>query len=131
MGGVSMAFRFARILVFMGILVLTALPLSATFCVPGSKPAQPDPPAPTPPVCEPKQCDRCSKSPCYLATGMYVDDFVDLQIPTIGVLPLTVSRLSDSNRPSAGPLGTGWSSSLTARLYYAAYLLAAPANYSY
>src|SRR5260370_13984096 len=107
----SMTLRFARVLVFMAVVFLAAPPLSASLCVPGSTPAQPDP-APTRPVCEPKPCERCSKSPCYLATGMYVDDFVDLQIPTIGMYPLTVSRRYDSSRPSDGPLGTGWSSSL-------------------
>jgi YD repeat-containing protein len=125
-----MRIRFARIVVLPAVLSL-ALPLYASLCVPGSQPAQPDPAPPPPPVCEPKPCERCSKSPCYLATGMYVDDYTDLQIPTIGMYPLTVSRRYDSSHPSDGPLGTGWSSSLTAHLYYATYLLAAPSTYSY
>src|SRR5260221_13833899 len=85
-------------------------PLSATLCVPGSTPAQRKPAPPTPPVCEPKVCDRCSKSPCNLASGGYIDDFVDLQIPTAGRYPLTVSRRYDSNLAAKGALGTGWSS---------------------
>jgi YD repeat-containing protein len=62
---------------------------------------------------------------------MYVDDFLDLQIPTAGMYPLTMSRRYDSSGPSDGPMGAGWSSSLTAHLYYATYLLAAPSTYSY
>ena len=126
-----MPIRFTSIVVLSAVLILAAAPLRASFCVPGSKPAQPDPAPPASPVCEPKKCDRCSKSPCYLATGMYVDDYVDLQIPTTGTYPLTVSRRYDSSRASDGPIGAGWSLSLTARLYYAAYLLSAPSTYSY
>jgi RHS repeat-associated protein len=66
-----------------------------------------------------------------MGTGMYVDDFVDLQIPTAGTYPLVVSRRYDSSRPADGPMGAGWSSSLTAHLYYATYLFAAPSTYSY
>src|SRR5262245_22318199 len=127
----SMMARFARLLTFAALFVLIASPAGATFCVPGKKPAQPPPPDAPPPVCEPKKCDRCTKSPCYLATGVYVDDFVDLQIPAAGTYPLTVSRRYDSSRTGDGPLGVGWSSSLTAHLYYAAYLLSAPSTYSY
>lgn len=126
-----MVMRFARFLTVCAILMLFTLPVSATFCVPGKKPAEPPPPDPHPPVCEPKKCDKCSKSPCYLAMGSYVNDFVDLQIPTAGTYPLTISRRYDSSRPTDGPLGAGWSSSLTARLYYATYLRSAPSTYSY
>src|SRR5262249_10587969 len=78
-----------------------------------------------------KECDKCSKSPCYLAMGSYVDSYVDFQIPTAGTYPLSVTRRYDSSRPTDGPLGAGWSSSLTAHLYYAAYLLTPPSTYSY
>ncbi|MEK6373631.1 MAG: RHS repeat-associated core domain-containing protein [Acidobacteriota bacterium] len=102
-----------------------------TFCAKPKPVPQPPPPDPYPPICEPKKCDKCSKSPCYLATGAYVNEFVDLQIPTAGMYPLTVSRRYDSSRPTDGPLGVGWSTSLTARLYYATYLKSAPSTYSY
>src|SRR5258706_1837910 len=127
----SMIVRFACVFASAMLLMLIAAPLFATFCVPGTTPAQPGPPDPPPPVCEPKACDKCSKSTCYLATGTYVSDFVDLQIPTAGMYPLTVSRRYDSSRPADGPLGVGWSSSLTAHLYYATYLVSAPSTYSY
>lgn len=126
-----MIVRFVRIFTSAVVLMLLAVPLVASFCVPGSKPPQSAPPDPPPPVCEPNGCDRCSKSPCYLASGTYVTDFVDLQIPTAGMYPLTVSRRYDSSRPSDGPLGVAWSSSLTAHLYYATYLVSAPSTYSY
>lgn len=125
-----MPVQCSRILSILGLLFLTAS-ADATFCVPPSKPAQPKPPTPPPPVCEPKKCDKCSKSPCYLATGAYIADFVDLEMPTAGSFGLTLSRRYDSTGPSDGPLGVGWSSSLTPRLYYSAYLLAAPSTYSY
>lgn len=102
-----------------------------TFCAKPKPVTQPPPSDPYPPVCEPKKCEKCSKSPCYLASGTYVNDFVDLQIPTAGIYPLTVSRRYESGRPADGPLGVGWSSSLTARLYYATYLRSAPSTYSY
>jgi len=126
-----MIVRFVRIFTSAAFLMLLAVPLFASFCVPGTRPPQSPPPDPPPPVCEPKACDKCSKSPCYLATGTYVNDFVDLQIPTAGMYPLTVSRRYDSSRPADGPLGVGWSSSLTAHLYYATYLVSAPSTYSY
>jgi RHS repeat-associated protein len=126
-----MIVRFVRIFTWAVVSMLLAAPLFASFCVPGTRPPQSPPPDPPPPVCEPKACDKCSKSPCYLATGTYVSDFVDLQIPTAGMYPLTVSRRYDSSRPADGPLGVGWSSSLTAHLYYATYLVSAPSTYSY
>jgi hypothetical protein len=60
--------RFARLTVLAGMIAL-ASPLLATVCVPGSPPSQKAPPDPPPPVCEPKECDKCTKSPCYIATG--------------------------------------------------------------
>lgn len=111
--------------------LFSAPPVSATLCVPGKKPPEAPPSPPPPPPCEPKICDKCSHSPCNLSTGMYIDDFVDMQVPTAGMYAITVSRRYDSSQPADGPLGVGWSSSLTARLYYAAYLLAVPNTYSY
>src|SRR5258708_20634439 len=96
----SMRIRFARIVLLSAVLNLAA-PLYASFCVPGSKPAQPNPPQPAPPVCELKKGDRCSKSPCYLATGMYVDDYVDLQIPTALTNTPTVAPRRDRPQPPA------------------------------
>lgn len=127
-----MNMRLLRVFMLVFFAMAAATPSGfATFCVPGKKPAEPPPPDPNPPVCEPKKCDRCSKSPCYLVTGTYVNEFTDLQIPTAGTYPLTVSRRYESSRPTDGPLGAGWSSSLTAHLYYATYLVAAPSTYSY
>src|SRR3954452_8326161 len=79
-----------------------------TFCLtPTVVPQPPAPPSP-PPICQPRECDKCTKSPCYVATGIYA------------------SRLYDSSRVTDGPLGLGWSSSLMPRLYYATYLFNAP-----
>ena len=137
-----MTIRFARELALLVLLLLVALSVDAGFCVPGSTPSQPPFPDPPAPPCGPASnsaaqtggatsCDICSKSPCYLASGTYVNSFVDLQIPTAGMYPLIVSRRYDSGRPADGPMGVGWSSSLTAHLYYAAYLLSAPSSYTY
>src|SRR5438270_227287 len=103
----------------------------ATYCVtPTVLPQQSPPPSP-PPICQPKECDKCTKSPCYVATGIYSRDAVDLNIPTAGTLSLTASRVYDSSRVVDGPIGLGWSSSLMPRLYYATYLVAAPSTYSH
>src|SRR4051794_17305706 len=127
----SMIVRFARVFVSATLLIFITVPLFATYCAPPTTPAQPPPPDRTPPVCELKSCEKCARSPCYLRTGTYVNDFVDLHIPTAGMYPLTVSRRYDSSQPADGPLGAGWSLSLTAHLYYATYLLSAPSTYSY
>jgi len=121
--------RLIRALLLSACALFVAIPAWATYCVPPKAPAAPPAPEPNPPVCDP-QCHNCSASPCYPAFGTYVDETTDLRIPTAG-FPLTVSRRYDSARPTDGPLGAGWSSSLTARLYYAAYLQAAPNTYSY
>ena len=102
-----------------------------TFCVPPKAVPPPPPPQSPPPICQPKECDKCTKSPCYVATGIYARDAVDLTIPTAGTFSLIASRLYDSSHLTDGPLGVGWSSSLTPRLYYATYLLAAPSTYSH
>jgi RHS repeat-associated protein len=102
-----------------------------TYCLtPTAVPKPPAPPSP-PPICQPKECDKCTKSPCYVATGTYARDAVDLTIPTAGTFSLVASRLYDSSRVTDGPLGLGWSSSLTPRLYYATYLVTAPSTYSH
>ncbi len=101
-----------------------------TFCLtPTAMPQTPPSPSP-PPVCEPCH-ERCRESPCYVATGIYVTDATDLQIRTAGTIPLVASRLYDSSRGADGPLGTGWSSGLMPRLYYATYLFSAPSTYSH
>jgi RHS repeat-associated protein len=102
-----------------------------TFCLtPTAVPQPPLPPSP-PPICQPTECDKCTKSPCYVATGIYARDAVDLTIPTAGTFSLDASRLYDSSRIVDGPLGMGWSSSLMPRLYYATYLVTAPSTYSH
>jgi RHS repeat-associated protein len=102
-----------------------------TYCLtPTAVPQPPAPPSP-PPICQPRECDKCTKSPCYVATGIYAQDAVDLTIPTAGTFSLIASRLYDSSRVTDGPLGVGWSSGLTPRLYYATYLVTAPSTYSH
>lgn len=73
-------------------------------------------------------CPVCTSSPRYAAYGNYVTAAADLEIVTPG-LPLTVSRTYDSSRPQDGLFGPGWSSNLSARLYYATFLFAAPSTY--
>jgi RHS repeat-associated protein len=100
-----------------------------TYCLTPSTVPQPPAPQRTPPICEPKPCNKCTNSPCYVATGIYARESVDLSIPTAGTFGLVASRLYDSSRVADGPLGLGWSSSLTPHLYYATYLVSAPSNY--
>src|SRR5436190_16375498 len=104
----SMAVRLLRFVIISLLSSLLALPLGATYCATPKAPPSPPPAGPHSPQCEPKKCDRCSASPCYVASGMYVDDFVDLQIPTAGSYPLMVSRRYDSSGPADGPMGAGW-----------------------
>src|SRR5258705_12152791 len=52
----------------------------------------PDPP----PKCEPKECDKCTKSPCYVGSGVYAFDAQDLEIVTTG-FPITITRLYQSS----------------------------------
>ena len=90
--------------------------IAAPFCVP-PKAMPGNPPAPPQsPVCEPKACQKCTNSPCYVDSGIYVNDAVDLMIPTNG-FPLVVARHYDSSLTVDGPLGVGWTSSLTPHLY--------------
>jgi RHS repeat-associated protein len=85
------------------------------------------PPEP-PPKCEPRECDKCTKSPCYAASGVYVADAADLQIVTAG-FPIVVSRHYQSVHNIDGESGYGWTSSLSTHLYYTTYLKAAPSTY--
>ncbi len=85
------------------------------------------PPAPDP-RCEPDQCDKCTKSPCYTGTGVFVQTAHDLSLPAVGS-NLTASRRYESSHMIDGPTGIGWTSSLAAHLYHTAYLLAAPSTY--
>jgi RHS repeat-associated protein len=134
-----MIIRYARVSA-LAVLLAVQAPVYATYCVPPSPTPQqalPDPPLP---ACGPGSnsaasgscatCDICSKSPTYLASGAYINTFTDLQIPTAGMYPLSVFRRYDSTRPVDGPLGIGWSSSLTAHLYFATYLVSVN-TYSY
>lgn len=89
---------------------------------PSSKCYQPPRPDPR---CEPRECNKCTKSPCYVGSGVYVNSAVDLELPTPG-FTLSASRHYESTHTIDGPMGHGWTSSLTAHLYYATYLLAAP-----
>jgi len=103
--------------------------LAQAYCAPPKTTPQPPPPPPPPPPCEPKVCNKCTTSPCYVDSGIYVNDAVDLSIPTNG-FPLLVGRHYDSSLTVDGPLGIGWTSSLTPHLYYATYLYA-PNVYQY
>ncbi len=80
-----------------------------------------------PGICDPPP-PQCQGSPCYVGSGAYGDSVIDLLIPTAGV-PLVVRRLYDSTHAIDGPLGYGWISSISARLYYATYLFSAPSTY--
>jgi RHS repeat-associated protein len=90
------------------------------YCAPPKTMPPSPPPQPPPPVC---QCHNCQASPCYVDSGIYVNDSTDLSIPTNG-FSLLVSRHYDSSFTVDGPLGIGWASSLTPHLYYATYLYA-------
>jgi YD repeat-containing protein len=109
-----------------------ASPSAATWCgnpVPPCDPTNPNSrcyqPPPPDPRCEPRECKKCTKSPCYVGSGVYVNSAVDLELPTPG-FTLSASRLYESTHTIDGPMGHGWTSSLTAHLYHATYLLAAP-----
>jgi RHS repeat-associated protein len=100
-----------------------------TFCGTPNTPQREPNPDPPPALCN-RECHNCTHSPCYLSSGIYSNDAADLQIKTAGAFSLEVSRHYDSSRAADGPLGVGWASNLTARLFYATYLFAAPSTYS-
>jgi RHS repeat-associated protein len=83
---------------------------------------------PPPPQCEPRVCNKCTKSPCYVGSGVYVRDELDLTIAGVGE-PIEVGRQYLSTKVIDGELGRGWTSGLSARLYYAVFLQSAPATY--
>lgn len=124
-----------RIVQLLLILIITAAAAGQNYCnnpVPPCDPNDPRsacyrPPEP-PPECEPYECDKCTKSPCYAASGVYVSRVRDLRIPTTG-FPIEVGRLYQSNHAIDGESGYGWVSSLSARLHYAVYLKSAPSTY--
>ncbi|HEX7138630.1 MAG TPA: DUF6531 domain-containing protein, partial [Vicinamibacterales bacterium] len=129
-----MMIRVARVCT-LTLLLAAGIPLRATFCVPPSVAPQPPLPDPPSPPCGPGSnsaasgscdtCDVCSKSPGHLASGTYINAFTDLQIPTAGMYPLSAFRRYDSGHPGDGPLGIGWTSSLTTHLYFATYFASA------
>lgn len=106
-----------------------ACPVYANFCAP------PAPPPPAPPPTRPRpECEKCATlctgSPCYVGSGVYVTEQEDLSVRTVG-LPLAMHRKYESSQTADGPLGIGWSSSLTSAIYFNAYLYAAPSTYTY
>lgn len=109
---------------------LLAANVHADYCTVPGKPAPPPFPDEPPERCQPRQCDKCTGSPCFVSSGIYTNDFVDLMIPTFSY-PITVGRTYSSARLVDGPLGVGWTSTLTPRLYHAAYLLTAPNTYQH
>jgi YD repeat-containing protein len=122
---------FLKVALVIAVLFLGIRAKAQTYCLTPTAVPQPPPPPSPPPACQPKECDKCTKSPCYIATGIYGRDDVDLTLPTAGTFSLIASRLYDSSRLTDGPLGTGWFLSLTAQLYYATYLVTAPNTYSH
>src|SRR5437762_10930321 len=115
--------------------MFVTLPAFSQFCAPGSPP--PKKPVPRTSNCSgpdgggvarsETSCQSCKGSPCYPATGNYISSATDLQIGTPG-FPLTVFRSYESAYASDGPLGVGWTINLTAHIYYAVYLYAAPST---
>ncbi|HVT18588.1 MAG TPA: RHS repeat-associated core domain-containing protein [Thermoanaerobaculia bacterium] len=85
-------------------------------------------PSPPDPRCEPEECGKCNKSPCYVSSGVFVKTFHDLSLPTAG-FSLAALRRYESSHMIDGPTGFGWTSGLAARLYYTTYLFAAPSTY--
>jgi len=103
---------------------------AGNFCNNATRPCRPDEPPKTgeeeqscyqPPrpstTCEPLVCGTCTKSPCYVSSGVYTTEASDLTINTVG-FPIEVSRLYQSSHVIDGEMGRGWVSSLSARLYY-------------
>jgi RHS repeat-associated protein len=127
---------FLRSILVAAVCGLAAGPLAAgTWCGNPVQPCDPNnplsscyiPPQPDP-RCEPIQCDKCTKSPCYTGTGVFTESSLDLSLPAIGP-ELVASRRYESSHMIDGPTGIGWTSSLAAHLYYTTYLFAAPSTY--
>jgi len=114
-----------RILAALGAVLFLVPELFAqsVYCTPPKAMPKNPPSDPPPALCEPRECNKCTTSPCYVDSGIYVADAQDLSIPTNG-FPLRVSRHYDSSLTVDGPLGVGWASSATPHLYYATYLFA-------
>jgi RHS repeat-associated protein len=118
------------------VILLPAIPARAqNYCNNPVPPCNPNDPASScykppdpPPKCEPKVCDKCTKSPCYVGSGVYAFDEKDLEIATTG-FPIAVTRLYQSSHAIDGESGFGWTSSLSSRLYYAVFLKSAPGTY--
>lgn len=121
------------------LLLLLLLPLRAAaqnYCnnpIPPCDPNDPGspcykPPEP-PPKCEPIVCDKCTKSPCFVGSGVFINDAQDLEITTTG-FPIAITRHYMSTHTIDGESGYGWTSSLSTRLYYAVYLKSAPSTFS-
>ena len=113
----------AKVLLLGGILLAARLASAQSYCG-NLTPLDPGPPN------GPLGCPPCTGtgSPAYPANGMYFTAASDLSLPTAG-LPLANSPAYFSTRRLDGPFGIGWTSSLTPRLSYASYLLAAPSTY--
>ncbi len=127
--------RVLRVCCVLAALWASARVAHAGWCgspIPPCDPADPKSscykPPPPDPRCEPKECGKCTKSPCYVGSGVYTMETTDLQVPASG-FPLVAARTYESSHLIDGPLGYGWTSSLSARLYYATYLFAAPSTY--
>ncbi len=108
---------------------------SGNFCnnaVPPCNPKDVTSPCYTPPppdeVCQPKECKKCTKSPCYVGSGVYTADVTDLSIRTTG-FSIDAQRLYESSHHIDSDVGYGWVSGLSARLYYAVYLKSPPSTY--
>ena len=97
------------------------------FCAPPTATPKDKPDGDNSPQCD-KECENCNASPCFAKSGVYTTGFSDLEIPTNG-FPLSVERSYESWHAVDGPVGYGWTSNLTARIYYATYLVAAPNTY--
>src|SRR5688572_14150080 len=109
-----------KLVVLVAVLVVFAPEGIADYCVPPKPPSKPAPPDEPCPACEPKECKKCTASPVFLSLGTYTRDDTDLSIRTVG-FGITVARSYDSGRVVDGPMGIGWTSSLTSRLHYAVY----------
>lgn len=115
--------------VAISVCLFAAAAAAQTFCVPPQvAPQTPPQNNPAPRCSDAPACANCQKSPCYVASGIYKTDAGDMTVRT-QAFPLNVDRRYMSNRVVDGPLGIGWTSTLTPRIYYATFLLSAPSTY--